>query len=79
MRGHDTGPVARSPGPTSDYVYRELLRLDDEECARIESAGHMATTCGPEVLGAVGEGAGDPLLTNLALPAIMGILGFRGH
>ena len=51
MRGHDTGPVVRLPGPMNEYVYRELLGLDDEECARLESAGHIATTYGPEVLG----------------------------
>ena len=38
-------------GEHNDYVYRELLGLDDEECARLESAGHIATTYGPEVLG----------------------------
>ena len=61
----------------SGYVYRELLGLDAEECARLESVGHIATTYGPEVLGRQGEG-GDTLLTNWALPAIMETSAFAG-
>ena len=38
-------------GEHNDYVYRELLGLDDEERARLEADGHIATTYAPEVLG----------------------------
>ena len=49
-------------GEHNDYVYRELLGLGDEECARLESAGHIATTYGPEVLGV---GGGGPMRLGL--------------
>lgn len=38
-------------GEHNDYVYRELLGLDAEECARLEADGHIATSYAPEVLG----------------------------
>ena len=38
-------------GEHNEYVYRELLGVSDEEYARFEADGHIATTYAPEVLG----------------------------
>ena len=38
---HQAPPVAF--GQDNDYVYRELLGMSDEECARLEAEGHIAT------------------------------------
>ncbi|MDE2933562.1 MAG: CoA transferase [Chloroflexota bacterium] len=41
------GGIRRPPvafGQDNDYVYRELLGMSDEECARLEAEGHIATS-----------------------------------
>ncbi len=38
-------------GEQNDYVYRELLGVSDEEFARLEADGHIATTYAPELMG----------------------------
>lgn len=40
------GGIRRPPvafGQDNDYVYKELLGMSDEECARLEAEGHIAT------------------------------------
>ena len=37
-------------GEHNDYVYRELLGVSDEEYARLEADGHIATTYAPEIM-----------------------------
>jgi crotonobetainyl-CoA:carnitine CoA-transferase CaiB-like acyl-CoA transferase len=38
-------------GEHNEYVYREVLGLDEESYERLRAAGHVTTTYGPEVLG----------------------------
>jgi len=38
-------------GEHNEYVYRELLGIGEEEYARLEAEGHIATTYAPEILG----------------------------
>ncbi len=38
-------------GEDNDYVYREVLGLDDEGVERLRAAGHIADTYAPEILG----------------------------
>ncbi|MCY3882551.1 MAG: CoA transferase [Chloroflexi bacterium] len=38
-------------GEHNDYVYRELLGVSDEEYAKLEAEGHIATTYADEIMG----------------------------
>ena len=36
-------------GEHNDYVYRDILKVDDAEFERLKAAGHVATTYDPSV------------------------------